>query len=135
MKQRVWDLPTRLFHWALVLLVGLSWWTAETGRDSLHLWFGYGVLFLLAFRILWGFLGSSTARFSAFIRGPRAVAEYVRNVTVKIGESAVMLKQLLENKTQREQMSKTAFARWKEKYSWEVMVRTLEDLYIRIGTR
>jgi cytochrome b len=78
-KQRVWDLPTRLFHWALVLLVGLSWWTAETGRDSLHLWLGYGVLFLLAFRILWGFLGSSTARFSAFIRGPRAVAEYIRN--------------------------------------------------------
>lgn len=79
MKQRVWDLPTRLFHWALVLLVGLSWWTAETGRGSLHLWLGYGVLFLLAFRILWGFLGSSTARFSAFIRGPRAVAEYIRN--------------------------------------------------------
>lgn len=79
MKQRVWDLPTRLFHWALVVLVGLSWWTAETGRDSLHLWFGYGVLFLLFFRILWGFVGSSTARFSAFVRGPRSVAEYIRN--------------------------------------------------------
>lgn len=79
MKQRVWDLPTRLFHWALVLLVALSWWTAETGRDNLHLWFGYGVLFLLFFRILWGFLGSSTARFSAFVRGPGAVVEYVRN--------------------------------------------------------
>jgi cytochrome b len=78
-KQRVWDLPTRLFHWALVVLVGLSWWTAETDRNSLHLWLGYGVLFLLFFRILWGFTGSSTARFSAFIRGPRAVAEYVRN--------------------------------------------------------
>ena len=79
MKQRVWDLPTRLFHWSLVLFVGLSWWTAETGRDALHLWFGYGVLFLLFFRILWGFLGSSTARFSAFVRGPGAVVEYVRN--------------------------------------------------------
>jgi cytochrome b len=78
-KQRVWDLPTRLFHWSLVLFVGLSWWTAETGRDTLHLWFGYGVLFLLFFRILWGFLGSSTARFSAFVRGPGAVVEYVRN--------------------------------------------------------
>lgn len=79
MKERVWDLPTRLFHWALVLLVALSWWTAETGRDALHLWFGYGVLFLLFFRIMWGFLGSSTARFSAFVRGPGAVVEYVRN--------------------------------------------------------
>ena len=79
MKQRVWDLPTRLFHWALAVLIGLSWWTAETGRNSLHLWLGYGVLFLLFFRILWGFLGSSTSRFSAFVRGPRAVAEYVRN--------------------------------------------------------
>ena len=79
MKQRVWDLPTRLFHWSLVLLVGLSWWTAEIGRDDLYLWFGYGVLFLLFFRILWGFLGSSTARFSAFVRGPGAVAEYLRN--------------------------------------------------------
>jgi cytochrome b len=78
-KQRVWDLPTRLFHWSLVLLVGLSWWTAETGRDALHLWFGYGVLFLILFRILWGFLGSSTARFSAFVRGPGAVVEYFRN--------------------------------------------------------
>ena len=79
MKQRVWDLPTRLFHWALVVLIGLAWWTAETGRNSLHLWLGYGVLFLLLFRILWGFLGSSTSRFSAFVRGPRAVAEYIRN--------------------------------------------------------
>ncbi|HWI76897.1 MAG TPA: cytochrome b/b6 domain-containing protein [Sphingomicrobium sp.] len=79
MKQRVWDLPTRLFHWSLVLLIGLSWWTAETDQDDLHLWLGYGVLFLLVFRVLWGFLGSSTARFSAFVRGPRAVVEYVRN--------------------------------------------------------
>ena len=79
MKQRVWDSPTRLFHWALVVLVALSWWTAETGRDSLHLWFGYGVLFLLFFRILWGFAGSSTSRFAAFIRGPRAVVQYVRS--------------------------------------------------------
>ena len=79
MKQRVWDLPTRLFHWSLVLLIGLSWWTAETDQDDLHVWLGYGVLFLLVFRVLWGFLGSSTARFSAFVRGPRAVVEYVRN--------------------------------------------------------
>ncbi len=79
MKERIWDLPTRLFHWSLLVLLGLSWWTAETDQDRLHSLFGYGVLFLLFFRILWGFLGSSTARFSAFVRGPRAVAEYIRN--------------------------------------------------------
>lgn len=78
-KQRVWDVPTRLFHWSLVLLVGLSWWTAETDQDNLHLWFGYGVLFLLFFRILWGFLGSSTARFASFVRGPGSVFTYVRS--------------------------------------------------------
>lgn len=78
MKDKVWDLPLRLFHWFLVLLVGLSWWSAETHRDELHLWLGYAVLFLLLFRLLWGLFGSSTARFSSFVRGPVAVAKYLR---------------------------------------------------------
>ena len=78
MKQRVWDLPTRLFHWTLVVLVALSWWSAETHRDDLHLYLGYGVLSLLIFRVGWGLVGSSTARFSAFVRGPAAVLRYVR---------------------------------------------------------
>jgi cytochrome b len=78
-KQRVWDLPTRLFHWSLVVLVGLSWWSAETHRYDLHFWFGYAVLFLLLFRILWGFVGSSTARFANFVRGPAALFTYFRN--------------------------------------------------------
>lgn len=79
MKQRVWDLPTRLFHWSLVILVALAWWSAEQGLDDVHLWVGYAVLFLLLFRIGWGFIGSSTARFSAFVRGPAAIARYVRD--------------------------------------------------------
>jgi len=79
LKDRVWDVPIRLFHWALVLLVAFSWWTAETGRDQLHFWSGYAILFLLLFRILWGVFGSSTARFSSFVRGPGAVLTYVRN--------------------------------------------------------
>jgi len=78
-KQRVWDLPTRLFHWTLVVLVGLSWWSAENDQQDLHLYLGYGVLSLLLFRIGWGLAGSSTARFSSFVRGPGAVASYVRN--------------------------------------------------------
>jgi cytochrome b len=78
MKQRVWDVPVRLFHWTLVVLVALAWWSAEEHKDDLHLYLGYGVLSLLIFRIGWGFFGSSTARFSAFVRGPSSVIRYVR---------------------------------------------------------
>ena len=73
----VWDLPTRLFHWVLVGLIGFSWWTGEQGPEDLHMYSGYAVLTLLLFRLLWGFFGSSTARFSSFVRGPRAVADYL----------------------------------------------------------
>jgi cytochrome b len=75
----VWDLPTRLFHWTLVVLVGLSWWSAENDQQDLHLYLGYGLLSLLLFRIGWGVAGSSTARFLSFVRGPGAVVRYVRD--------------------------------------------------------
>ncbi len=75
---RVWDLPTRLVHWLMVLGVALSWWTGETGRLEWHRWSGYGLLGLVAFRIYWGFFGSSTARFRQFLRGPRTVVGYLR---------------------------------------------------------
>jgi len=78
-QEPVWDLPTRLFHWSLVLLVALAWWSAEEDLDDLHLWSGYAVLFLLLFRIGWGFIGSSTARFAAFVRAPGAIVRYVRD--------------------------------------------------------
>jgi cytochrome b len=74
----VWDLPVRLFHWALVGLIGFSWWSAENDRNEWHIWSGLAVLSLLIFRILWGFFGSSTARFASFVRGPRAVLGYAR---------------------------------------------------------
>ena len=75
----VWDLPVRLFHWSVVLLIGLSWWSAENSFDGVHFWSGHALLFLLVFRILWGFAGSSTARFATFVRGPAAVVAYLRN--------------------------------------------------------
>lgn len=78
-KQRVWDLPTRLFHWTLAILVALAWWSAENDRQDLHLYLGYGIFSLLLFRVGWGFFGSSTARFSSFVRGPAAVMRYVRD--------------------------------------------------------
>ena len=87
MKVSIWDLPTRLFHWALAGLVGFSWWTAETHRDDLHIWSGMAVLTLLIFRILWGFVGASTARFRNFVRGPRAVFGYLRGEWRGIGHN------------------------------------------------
>jgi cytochrome b len=74
----VWDLPIRLFHWSLVALFALSWWSAEYHYDTVHLWSGYALLAGLLFRLLWGFAGSSTARFSSFVRGPGAVVGYLR---------------------------------------------------------
>ena len=76
----VWDLPTRLFHWSLVALIGFSWWAAKQDELELHMWSGYAILTLLLFRLLWGLFGSSTARFRNFIRGPAAVLGYVRDV-------------------------------------------------------
>jgi len=77
---RIWDLPVRLFHWALVLCLALSWWTAETGRMGAHLWLGYTALALVAFRLLWGLVGSETARFRHFVKGPVAVLHHVRTL-------------------------------------------------------
>jgi len=77
-RVRVWDVPTRLLHWLMVASFAVCWWTGETGRLEWHRWSGYLVLGLIVFRIYWGFLGSSTARFAAFLRGPRTIASYLR---------------------------------------------------------
>lgn len=76
---KVWDLPTRLFHWTLVALMIAQWLSAETSSTmTYHVWGGYAVLTLVLFRLIWGFVGSETARFSHFVRGPGAALEYVR---------------------------------------------------------
>lgn len=74
----VWDWPVRIVHWLLAALVGLSWWTAETERLDWHKASGLAILWLLLFRLAWGFAGSRTARFASFVRGPRAIAAYLR---------------------------------------------------------
>jgi len=81
---RVWDLPIRVFHWGLAVLVLCSWLSAENGLLKLHLWSGLSMLTLLLFRILWGFVGSSTARFGHFVRSPRQALGYLR--AMKRGE-------------------------------------------------
>ena len=62
----------RLFHWTLVILMATSYFSGRAGGDwmKLHFWSGYAILTLLLFRIAWGFVGSTTARFSDFVKGP-----------------------------------------------------------------
>lgn len=77
---RVWDLPTRVFHWALALCVFGSFITAKVGGNAMvwHGRFGVTVAGLLAFRLVWGFIGSTHARFVQFVRGPAAIKAYLR---------------------------------------------------------
>ena len=79
---RLWDLPVRIFHWVLVCLVITSFVTAEMGGNFMqyHLWSGYTILVLLLFRLIWGFVGSTTARFITFISGPVAAWRYARKM-------------------------------------------------------
>jgi cytochrome b len=80
---RIWDLPVRLFHWTLVLLMIVSYVTGQVGGDwmKLHFWSGYTILTLVLFRIAWGFVGSTTARFSHFVRGPAAALQHLKEMT------------------------------------------------------
>jgi cytochrome b len=79
-RARLWDWPTRLVHWALVLLIGFAWWSAESDRLMWHRLSGYVVIGLVAFRLIWGFVGSGSARFASFVRGPRATLAYARTL-------------------------------------------------------
>lgn len=74
---RIWDIPTRLFHWTLAVGVAAAWWTADNGYLESHEKIGLGMLSLLIFRLLWGLVGSPTARFGHFLRGPRAAAGHL----------------------------------------------------------
>ena len=74
----VWDVPTRLFHWLLVVFVLISFVTGKIGGNAMqyHQWSGYMVLTLLLFRIVWGLIGSRESRFVKFVKGPAAVVRY-----------------------------------------------------------
>jgi cytochrome b len=86
-KQPVWDLPVRLVHWLLAALIGFSWWSVHNHHTDWHIWSGCAILTLLIFRLLWGFVGSSTARFANFVRGPGRVRDYLRGRWTGIGHS------------------------------------------------
>lgn len=75
---RVWDLPTRLFHWLLAGSFAIAYLTAEAeGWENVHFTAGFTLLGLIGFRILWGFVGSRHARFAAFCYQPARVLDYV----------------------------------------------------------
>ena len=77
-RVRIWDLPTRLFHWILVALIATLWVSAIRGWMTVHYVCGVAALVLVLFRIAWGFLGSTTARFSDFLATPGRVLAYLR---------------------------------------------------------
>ena len=70
LMMRVWDAPTRLFHWAVVILVITSYVSVQNEWVQLHYYAGYSMLTLLLFRLVWGFIGSETSRFGKFMRNP-----------------------------------------------------------------
>jgi len=77
---RIWDLPTRVFHWILAFCVVGSFVTVKIGGNAMvwHGRIGVTVVGLLAFRLAWGFVGSTYARFTQFVRGPHAIRDYLR---------------------------------------------------------
>ena len=76
---RVWDLPIRLFHWLLVVCITGSFVTINLGDEFIqwHAYFGYSILTLLIFRIIWGFVGSTHARFTSFLPTKKAIVDYL----------------------------------------------------------
>jgi cytochrome b len=88
----VWDPLVRLFHWTLVIAFTLAYFTQEgpfedlldqmdeTWLQAIHVWAGYTIAGLLLFRLFWGFVGPHHARFSDFVRGPREILRYVKDV-------------------------------------------------------
>ena len=80
-KVLVWDAPVRVFHWLMVLSFAGAYLSAESERWRLaHVTLGYTMAGLVAFRVLWGFVGTRHARFASFVRGPAAVARYLRGL-------------------------------------------------------
>jgi len=95
-RTRIWDLPTRLFHWMLAVLVIFSFTTGKLGGDWLtwHFRSGYAIACLLVFRLLWGFVGSRYARFASFLPSPTRIWTTVRSsesrsVPVSAGHSGI----------------------------------------------
>ena len=80
----IWDLPTRLFHWLLAVSFAIAWLTSGSDQWlSVHSFFGYLMLGLIGFRLVWGFVGGHYARFASFAYGPGAGYAYLRSLLAR----------------------------------------------------
>lgn len=89
LPMRVWDVPTRLFHWLIVLLLPACYITAEAGLMEWHFRSGFALLALVLFRVIWGFLGSDTARFRRFLVSPRAALRHLASLRAREPDTQV----------------------------------------------
>jgi cytochrome b len=80
MRVVIWDLPTRLFHWSTVVLLLVLYLTERLNWMDLHIWAGYILLALVIFRLVWGFVGSDTARFSRFMAPPLKALHHLQRI-------------------------------------------------------
>lgn len=89
MKIKLWDLPTRICHWTLAAAVAGAFVTQAVGGNAMvwHGRFGLAVLGLVVFRLVWGFAGSTYARFASFLRGPTAVRAYLQGRWQGVGHN------------------------------------------------
>lgn len=77
----VWDIPTRVFHWLLVICFAGAWLTSESERlQMIHYAFGYSACALVIFRVVWGFIGTRYARFTQFLRGPAEMMSHAKGL-------------------------------------------------------
>ncbi len=90
-RQRVWDLPIRLFHWLLVASIAFAYVSGTLGGNLIdwHGRAGFFIVGLVVFRIVWGFIGTATARFTSFVRGPGAIRAYLRGEWRGIGHNPI----------------------------------------------
>ncbi|CAM4200897.1 Cytochrome B [Bordetella tumbae] len=86
---RIWDFPTRLFHWALAICVIGAYVSVKLGGLYMdwHVRFGLATLGLIVFRVLWGLVGPRYARFSTFVRGPGAIKRYIQGAATSAGHN------------------------------------------------
>lgn len=75
---KIWDWPVRLTHWSFVVLLPAMYFTADNSEWGLHMRLGHVLLALIIFRVIWGVIGSDTARFSSFVKGLLAILAYLR---------------------------------------------------------
>ncbi|HET6719550.1 MAG TPA: cytochrome b/b6 domain-containing protein, partial [Rhodocyclaceae bacterium] len=88
-KVKLWDAPLRIFHWSLVVLVSAAFLTGLTGGGWMdwHGWIGGATAGLIGFRLAWGIVGSTYARFATFIKGPTTIAAYLKGEWQGLGHN------------------------------------------------